>query len=56
MAPRPGAATKAPGITAETVKAGDSVGDVAVDSEGVLLGEAFVDFAVDSFRDVNDMN
>ena len=48
MAPLPNVATKAPGITAETIEEVDSV---VVDFEGDPLGEDFVGFAVDSIRD-----
>ena len=47
MVPLPDAATKAPGITVETVKGVDSV---AVGSEEDPLGEGFADFAVDIIR------
>ena len=53
MAPLPDAATKAPGITAETIKGVDTV---AVDSEGDPLGEGFADFAVDNIRDRTYLN
>ena len=49
----PDADTRVPGITAETVKEVDSVGDVAEDSEGDLLVE---DSAVDDFRDIRALN
>ena len=50
MAPLPDAATKAPGITAETTKGVDTAA-AAADSEGDPLGEGFADFAVDIIRD-----
>ena len=53
--PHQGAATKAQGITAATVKEADSEGDAVVDSEGDPLGEGSVDFVVDSFRH-SDLN
>lgn len=48
MAPLPNVATKAPGITVETIEEVDSV---VVDFEGDPLGEVFEGFAVDSIRD-----
>ena len=51
VAPLPNVATKAPGITAETIEEVDSV---VVDFEGDPLGEDFVGFAVDSIRDPED--
>ena len=48
MAPLPNVATKAPGITVETIEVVDSV---VVDFEGDPLAEDFVGFAVDSIRD-----
>lgn len=48
MAPLQNVATKAPGITVETIEVVDSV---VVDFEGDPLGEDFVGFAVDSIRD-----
>lgn len=53
---RPGVATKAQGITMETIKVVASVEGGAGDSEEVPLGEDFVDFAVDSFRASNKLN
>ena len=52
MVPLPDVATKALGITVETIKGADSA---AVDSEGDPLGEDFVGFAVDSIRDLSEM-
>ena len=46
--PLPDVATKAPGITVETIEGADSA---AVDFEGDPRGEDFVGFAVDSIRD-----
>ena len=49
-------ATKAQGITVETIKVADSVEGGAGDLEEVPLGEDFVDFAVDSFKASNKLN
>jgi len=53
VGPLPDVATKAPGITVETIEGADSA---AVDSEGDPLGEDFVGFAVvDSIRALSEI-